>query len=415
MPATRTGLQEAGPSGFPGLKLGVPYLAFILLWVATAARAFFGYGGHELRFLAYGLQLAFLALGFLPPLLARTAAPLHPLLDVYLGFQSALIAVLLFLPPHLDYFVTLYICLTIQAMSLFSGRRGFWWTAVFCALTVVVLAAAYGSASGILYAPSTVAGCVLVALYIHTVRRVDCERNRGQTLFAELQGAYRELERYAEQAREYAAAEERNRLARELHDSVTQKLFSMTLTAEAARLLHEREPERVAVLLERIQELARESLAEMRALLQKLALAAGTADGLVPALRRQAEERRRRDGLEIELVVEGEPDPPGRVREALFRVAQEALNNVVKHSGAGSARVVLRREGEAVTLLVEDAGRGFRPSDEEGREAGGTARLGLDGMRERVRSLGGSIEIESQPGRGTRVRVVVPGGGSDGG
>ncbi len=384
----------------PGLKPRIAAAAFFLLYAAGAARALFGYAGQGLSPAAYALLVGFLLLSPTPHLLASR---LRPYGDIYLGLQAALVAALILLPPHPDFIAILYICLTIQAMALFASRKGFWWTAAFSALMAAALAAAFGPGEGLTYAPSPIAGCVLVALYMNAVRRAEDEKNRSQSLFAELQ-------KYTAQAREYAAAQERNRLARELHDSVTQKLFSMTLTAEAARMLQGREPGRVASLLVRIQELARESLAEMRALLQKLSREKGVEDGLAAALRRQVEERRR-DGLAVELVVEGEAELPGRVEDVLFRIVQEALNNVVKHSGARAARVVLRRQAEkGATLLVEDGGRGFRPAEAEGPAADGPAHLGLGGMRERVRSVGGTIEIDSEPGWGTRVRVEVPGG-----
>ena len=408
----------SGTGGAGGPRFGLIGAAFILLYGATAARALSGYAGQALSPAAYALLAGFLLLSPTPHLPARRL-PLYP--DLYLGLQSLLVAALILLPPHPDFVAALYICLTIQAMALFPGRKGFGWTAAFSVAMVAALAVAFGPGEGLTYAPGQIAGCVLVALYMSAVRRAEDEKSRGQVLLAELQKAYGELEKHSARAREYAAVEERNRLARELHDSVTQKLFSMTLTAEAARLLQARDPARVAVLLVRLQDLARDSLAEMRALLQKLSSGTEAEGGLVPALRRHVEDRRRADGLEVELVVEGEPEPPGPVGEALFRVTQEALNNVVKHAGTGAARVVLRRSGGMVRLLVVDEGRGFRPAEAAGGAAGGgaagggAARLGLSGMRERVRAIGGSLTIESEPGMGTRVCVEVPEGKSDGG
>jgi signal transduction histidine kinase len=384
-------------------KLKPPFasIAFFLFFGSTVARAVFGYAGQPVRALAYGLLAGFLALSFTPPLLAPRLR-WYP--DLYLGLQSILPVALILLDPHQDYISTLYICLTIQAMSFFSIRKGFLWVAAFCALMLAALALAYGPGEGLLYSPSTVAGCVLIALYIQAMRRAEEEKNRSAALYGELQGAYRQLQKYTRQAEELAAVEERTRLARELHDSVTQKLFSLTLTAEAARQIQGSEPVRVVPLLERIQRLAHDSLSEMRALIQKLRPIRAAEGGLVASLRRHLSERREEDGLQVELVVDGELDLPAGVEEALFRIVQEALNNTVKHSGADCAGVALRRQGPALLLSIEDRGRGFRPLAGDGHPA----HYGLSSMRERARSVGGRLRIESEPGRGTRICVEIP-------
>ena len=211
--------------------------------------------------------------------------------------------------------------------------------------------------------------------------------------------------RLYEQAQQLAVVEERNRLARELHDSVTQSLFSMTLTAQAANTLLERDPQQAAPQLVRLQELAQGALAEMRSLIFQLRPTAVEGEGLVPALRKHVAALKSREGLEVELRVEGERRLPREQERALFRIAQEALNNVVKHARTGKALVELRMGDEEVSLLVEDHGIGFDPSSvkPDGRS------MGLVTMRERAELMGGTFEIGSQPGEGTRARVVVQG------
>jgi signal transduction histidine kinase len=200
---------------------------------------------------------------------------------------------------------------------------------------------------------------------------------------------------------------ERNRLARELHDSVTQTIFSMTLTAESTRILLERDPTRVAAQLDHLLELAQSALAEMRSLISHLRPKTVAEEGLVPALRRHIAERGSQDGLIVALHLEEyEEDKrlPPETEEALFSIVQEALNNVVKHAQIDQAEVRLRLGNESVSLLIKDSGAGFDTT----RASSGTSHLGLTSMRERVRVLGDTLEIEARPGAGTQIKIEVP-------
>jgi signal transduction histidine kinase len=217
--------------------------------------------------------------------------------------------------------------------------------------------------------------------------------------------------RLQSQAQQAAALEERHRLARDLHDSVTQSLFTVTLMAEAAQAMIERDPVRVASYLERLKDTAHTALAEMRALLNQLRPQGLSAAGLGAALRKHAETVGAQVGLAVEVDVdENLPDLAPAIEEALYRIAQEALHNVVKHAQATQARIHLTciapRPGappQAVVLSVEDNGRGFDPQ-------AGTIEtgLGLTGMRERATSLGGSFAIGPCKDGGTLVTVAIP-------
>jgi signal transduction histidine kinase len=230
----------------------------------------------------------------------------------------------------------------------------------------------------------------------------------------------RVAERTAELEQQYhrqAVLEERQRLARDLHDSVTQTLFSMTLTAEATRILLERDPTRVPAQLDRLHELTQEALAEMRALVRQLRSTTADQGGLVSALQEHIAERQAQDGLRVTLNVAGERQLLPEYEEALFRIVQEGLNNVVKHAQTEQAEVTLRLTDETVILLIEDDGVGFDPSTMLGTGpstapgAGpltGGAHFGLASMRERAKMLDGSFMIEARPGTGTRIKVEIP-------
>jgi signal transduction histidine kinase len=203
----------------------------------------------------------------------------------------------------------------------------------------------------------------------------------------------------------HAAIEERQRLARELHDSVSQALYGIGLGAQSALGWLERDDRTRAVdSLGYVLELANAGLAEMRALIFELRPESLAQDGLVRALERQIVALRARHRLAIETLSIDEPDVALPVKEALYRIAQEALHNTVKHARASAVRVQLTREDGWLVLDVHDDGAGFEPGGDF------PGHLGLRSMRERVERLGGDLAIDSAPGRGTRVRALVPAG-----
>jgi signal transduction histidine kinase len=203
-----------------------------------------------------------------------------------------------------------------------------------------------------------------------------------------------------ERSRELSILAERNRLALELHDAVSQKLFSLVLTAEAAGTQLDRDADAARAHVARLQELAREALEELRSLILELRPPELARDGLAGALRKHAEMLRRLHHVPIE--VEADDGGSGSPREGeVLRVGQEALQNAVRHAGASRIAARLRRADGAIELEVSDDGAGFDPADPELR----SRRLGLTSMEERARRLGGRLEIESSPGTGTTVRL----------
>ena len=209
--------------------------------------------------------------------------------------------------------------------------------------------------------------------------------------------------RLNERSRELSTMEERKRLARELHDSVTQTLFSIGLTAEAAAELVEADPARAREQLGHLQELTRTAMGEMRSLIFELRPAELETEGLAAALRKHVDVVRRLHEQEIELCVEGDRRLPPNVEKGLLRIAQEALGNAVRHSGARSVTLTLASQDSRVSLRVADDGRGFDPEEAVTR----SRRLGLTSMRERAEALGGSLRIDSEAGRGTAIEVEV--------
>ena len=212
--------------------------------------------------------------------------------------------------------------------------------------------------------------------------------------------------RLYERSRELSVMQERSRLARDLHDAVTQKLFSIRAHARAAAVLAGREPfdpERVKAEIETVATLGAEAHAELRAVIDGLAPPDLAAGGLAESLRRYAVLAGRAHGIPVTFTAAELPALQPDQEAALYRVAQEALHNALQHSGAGAVRVRLTRSARQVILAVGDDGHGFTPQAPSGG-------VGLVSMRERAAAAGGTLAIKSGAG-GTLVRMTVPVGG----
>jgi len=210
--------------------------------------------------------------------------------------------------------------------------------------------------------------------------------------------------RLYERGRELSFVEERNRLARDLHDAVVQKLFGVVLAAQSAATLFDRDSDAARGQLERLQELTQDAIQELRSLIFQLRPAAVESDGLAAAIDKHVQVLRRVHRQDIGLEVTGEPRLRPRVDEEVFRIVQEALHNGLKHAGADRLQVRLEEGEHELLLSVHDDGVGFDPAASDHR----SRRLGLTSMEERAASLGGTLAIESTPGAGTTIRLEVP-------
>ncbi|MEC4020904.1 GAF domain-containing sensor histidine kinase [Streptomyces sp. H27-D2] len=212
--------------------------------------------------------------------------------------------------------------------------------------------------------------------------------------------------RLYERSRELTIAGERARLAHELHDAVSQKLFSLRLTAQAATALVDRDPARAKSELQQVAALAAEAAEELRSAVIELRPAGLDEDGLVATLRTQIQVLDRAHAARVTFEAERVRALPAAQEEAVLRVAQEALHNALRHSGAARVDVTLVRNGNGAVLRVGDDGCGFDPSAV--RRAG--RHLGLVSMRDRAGGVGGALTVESAPDKGTVIEMEVPGG-----
>ncbi len=321
----------------------------------------------------------------------------------YLILQLALVMVLFRFGTGADFFALLFIPLSLQAALLLGGRVGILWIALFCISMLIGLRGVeseplFGLGMTVFYGGL----CFLLGGYAIQIRKAQTARRENQRLIGELSLAHAELERYANQVEELAAEHERTRLARELHDSVTQTAFSMNLAAQSAQMLLAREAGLLAAQLERVEQLAANAIGEIQNLVSELSPSMTMPYDLVAALKHLAAERELRDGLRVNVRASGDQRLPDHTARQLYAIAQEALINVVKHSGVYEATLQLSLESSWMLLEIEDKGRGFSarlPAPAEGH-------MGLAGMKERAREIGWDFSIDSRAGSGTCVRVT---------
>jgi signal transduction histidine kinase len=244
---------------------GNTLIGLIVLGV-VAVRAITFHQGQP-RLVAVILLAAYGLLYAVEPLLAARTRWTRFL---YFALQTALVLTLANLRPFLDFSNVLYVPLSVQAWQAFSRRVVFVWMMLFAVLLCVTLILGMGWAGGLALGLLILAGGAFTVSYDLLYARTQADQAESQVLLAELQQAHQKLQEYAAQAKELAAARERNRLARELHDSVSQVIFGITLTSQAARLLLERDPAQVPEQLDRLQEMTGSALSQLRSLIAQL-------------------------------------------------------------------------------------------------------------------------------------------------
>lgn len=318
----------------------------------------------------------------------------------YLFLQSLLVIRVLITSTYEDFLALLFIPLSLDAVSFFGRRVGYTIIAIFSLAMILTFLFSdegrlFGLTMGILYSGL----CFLMGGYAFQVQKAQKTHDQNEEMFNELQKAHHQLQGYADQMAGLAIEHERSRLARDLHDSVTQTVFSMNLAAQSARLLLEKEPHRTAGQLIHLEELAAGALREIQSLVSQLRPRSIAEEGLPTALRRLAVEQQVRSGLQVSLEIHGEGNVSQAVAAGLYSIAHEALINVSKHSGVCEAIVRLNLDRDYSCLEIEDHGLGFDPDtilDQRGH-------LGLAGMVERAREIGWSFAVVSRPGQGTRI------------
>ena len=321
---------------------------------------------------------------------------------LYLGVQCTLTTVLLFIHPDWTVFTLLFVVLSAQAMLLLPVRQGVSWIGFFVVITVVVGFYWWGLPGAGLALALYSGAYAFFGVFAHAFIRADAARRESQELLAELQEAHHQLQEYALHAEEMAVVQERNRLAREMHDTLGHRLTVAAVQLEGAQRLCSTDPERAQDMVGTVRDEIREALGELRSAVATLRAPIEADLQLRSSLRRLITHFEEATGFVVHQVLPEEmPELPGVYRLAIYRAAQEALTNVQKHAKATQVWLMLTTQEDAVTLLVGDDGQGVSLSGEQ-------SGFGLRGMRERAAQLGGELHLEPRRGGGTQVSFRLP-------
>jgi signal transduction histidine kinase len=321
---------------------------------------------------------------------------------LYLAAQAFVVALLMLLVPEaISLLPILYFLLSAVAMMFLRQREGLWWIAGFAVVSAVFFVQRWGVKDGLVAILPYTGGFLFFGAFGYALVEAEEAREESQRLLSDLQEAHRRLQEYTKQAEELAAARERDRLARELHDTLGHRLTVTAVYLDAARRLVHEEPDRAAEVVGSARVQVREALSELRSTVATLRLPL-LARPLPEALRLLLDRFSEATGIDVSLETPDDwHDLPQEDRLALYRVAQEALTNVQRHARASRVWVCLQEDGDRVRLTVEDDGIGI-PPDADGRG------FGLRGMRERLERLGGELSVGERPGGGTALEAGLP-------
>jgi signal transduction histidine kinase len=319
-----------------------------------------------------------------------------------LVFYGALVAALMFLQPGWTMYPVLYVTPLMSAILVLPLREGAYWIAGYTGATAASFAVGINLGEGLIALFLYGVLYAFMGVFAGALARADAARRKSQALLAELQEAHRQLQDYALRAEELAVVEERNRLAREMHDTLGHHLTVASVQLEGAQRLCSSDSEQAARMVGTAREQVREALGELRGTVAALRSPIEADLQLRSALRRLTDHYESATGLMVHRVLPDEMPPlPDAYRLTLFRAAQEALTNVEKHAEASQVWLVLTIGNEAATLLVGDDGKGVT-------SAAGRIGFGLQGLRERAGQLGGELHVEPRPGGGTQLSLRLP-------
>jgi len=386
----------------------IVYIISVLMLGATALRGLLQAfeTGDPNRWLIAGLMLVYGVFLFSEAAIIRRF-PVY--LYAYFVIQTIITVILILLPlypPEFpqsnDFFALLFIPLCVQAIIYFRTPRGYYWVIALTASSITALFLQYGASEGIQFAVTYILGytmlCFLAIFYINS----EDAKN-------ELNLANQKLQEYAKNAEALAVAEERNRLARDLHDSVTQALYSLTLFAEAA---HEElaggDVELARGHIKDLRETSRQALQEMRLMIFELRPPELETKGFLPALQERLDTVEARTGIQAIVNTNIEGRLPSKIEFGLYSIAREALNNILKHSQATQVDISLSKMDGSILFEIQDNGVGL-----DALQAGANSGLGIKGMKERADQIGARLTLQNIPERGTLLKIEVPDDGND--
>nr|MBI2903848.1 sensor histidine kinase [Chloroflexota bacterium] len=320
---------------------------------------------------------------------------------LYLLAQTAIVVTLSVLEPHSYGYPILFFMLSAQASIFFPQRPALLWVGLFTAATAVVFTLAGGWQAGLIAALPYASGYFFFGVFSNALYHAESARRESQSLLEQLQVAHRRLQDYAAQAQTLAVAEERNRLAREVHDSLGHRLTVSAVQLEGAQRLITADPDRAAKMIGNVREEVRQALADLRRTVAALRAPLDTDLPLAPALTKLAADFQEATGVTVHAAIAPDlPTLPDAARLAIYRVAQEGLTNAQRHARATEVWLDLRRNDGQLALTVRDNGAGLAAGEEAG--------FGLLGLRERAAQLGGRLQLQPLSNGGAELRFDLP-------
>ena len=372
-------------------RIRIPMLLDVATYFSITTMSLLGISGIDtlnLQLTTLGLCLLF---GLLYRFYFRTEAYYrNP--NLYFGIQALVLTLTFMLgSSSTDAFNFLFLLLTIHTAVALPGKIATVWSIIYYAIVSSVVLLTRGL-DGVYAALFYLIAYVLCGFFGHTLQQAEVARDRNQKLLDELQTAQQKL-------RELAVIDERNRLARDLHDSVKQQVFAISMQLSAARTSLS-VTDKVYQSVTEAERLAQQAGAELTTLIRELRPPGLESKTLTTAIREHVEIWSRQNKIEADMNLQENVSVDWQAEQTLFRVLQEALANVARHSQASWVAVNLESVNGFVKLGIEDNGTGF---DSENIARG----VGLDSMQERLAAVNGKLEVSSRKPKGTRVTATV--------
>jgi signal transduction histidine kinase len=339
----------------------------------------------------YGILFLALNLHRLPPIGEHACV----------AVMTACVASLLIFQPGWGVFPILFFVLGPMVMIHFPLRVGLMWIGIFTLIIGIVFFASI-SLDGLLSWLVYSVGNLFFGMFGYAMRQSEEERKRSQQLLIELQEAHEKLQAYTEQLEELTIAQERNRIAREMHDTLGHRLTIAAVQLEGAQRLVHKNPERAETMIGTVRDQVREGLSDLRRTVAMLRASPNEELPIELALQKLVQQAAEATGIQIHLSVDDSyQDLPVTYQQALYRATQEALTNIHRHARATEAWIQFAEGQDHVTLLIGDNGIGIENEKEQ-------AGFGLSGLRERAMLLGGECYIDKRAGGGTQLSFWLP-------
>lgn len=357
---------------------------------------------HSIPFQHILILLALWAMGLMLPVGSRTVKLLYTLLEIGLIFGGAMLGYLHILPM-------LYLIVTIRSCFLFNPP-GRWVVAGFTFFLFLLHQIRYVENIAQLVAPEyqqrfwmhLVGETLMFGLGLFLVLKLANALLSERKLREQLVATHEQLRQYAHQAEDLAASQERNRIARDIHDSLGHALTALNVQLQAAAMLWRHDPNRVEPFLEQAQRLGAAAIQEVRKSVSALREDAQPEQPFTEAIENLVDDFRQGTGIETILKVDIENAIPTEVENTVFRIVQEALTNIYKHAQATAVEVELKRQLDVMQVRVTDNGCGFH------RNGSQNSGYGLQGMQERIERVKGKLDITTELDGGCEVKVEIP-------